>query len=281
MTEQVEPRRDAETTQPVPVVTERGEVRAASDEEAMTVAHAPDAHGLGIGNPNSRTGFEPAPSGERTAGPGWGANPPTPVGGPGGNAATAPRSDDLSSPAGSVPVGSAPVGTGPVDSAPVDSAPVDSAPVDSAPVDSAPLGSAALRPSVRPPAPARPSASGTSRPAGRGRRAQLSLRRIDPRSAFVLSLLLSLFLALVTIVAAFVLYSALGSLGVPASINTAIAEVRGGGPVLTSSRFVGGAALLAAVNVVLITVLSTLGALLYNVCASFTGGIAVTLTERE
>ena len=266
MTEQVEPRRDAETTQPVPVVTERGEVRAASDEEAMTVAHAPAAHGPGIGNPNSRTGFESARSGERTAGPGWGANPPTPVGGPGGNAATAPRSDDLSSPAGSVPVGSAPVGNGPVDSAPVDSAPV---------------GSAALRPSVRPPAPARPGAGGTSRPAGRGRRAQLSLRRIDPRSAFVLSLLLSLFLALVTIVAAFVLYSALGSLGVPASINTAIAEVRGGGPVLTSSRFVGGAALLAAVNVVLITVLSTLGALLYNVCASFTGGIAVTLTERE
>lgn len=271
MTEQVEPRRDAETTQPVPVVTERGEVRAASDEEAMTVAHAPAAHGPGIGNPNSRTGFESARSGERTAGPGWGVNPPTPVGGPGGNAATAPRSDGLSSPAGSVPVGSAPVGNGPVDSAPVDSAPVDSAPV----------GSAALRPSVRPPAPARPGAGGTSRPAGRGRRAQLSLRRIDPRSAFVLSLLLSLFLALVTIVAAFVLYSALGSLGVPASINTAIAEVRGGGPVLTSSRFVGGAALLAAVNVVLITVLSTLGALLYNVCASFTGGIAVTLTERE
>jgi len=271
MTEQVEPRRDAETTQPVPVVTERGEVRAASDEEAMTVAHAPAAQRPGIGNPNSRTGFESAPSGERTAGPGWGANPPTPVGGPGGNPATAPRSDRLSSPAGSVPVGSAPVGNGPVDSAPVDSAQVDSAPV----------GSAALRPSVRPPAPARPGAGGTSRPAGRGRRAQLSLRRIDPRSAFVLSLLLSLFLALVTIVAAFVLYSALGSLGVPASINTAIAEVRGGGPVLTSSRFVGGAALLAAVNVVLITVLTTLGALLYNVCASFTGGIAVTLTERE
>lgn len=97
----------------------------------------------------------------------------------------------------------------------------------------------------------------------------------------MLSLLISLFLAVVTIVAGFVLYAALDKLGVPASINSAVAEVRGGGPVLTSSRFVGGAALLAAVNVVLITVLSTLGALIYNICASFTGGVEVTLTERE
>jgi hypothetical protein len=97
----------------------------------------------------------------------------------------------------------------------------------------------------------------------------------------VLSLLLSLFIAVVTIAAAYALYATLDALGVPASINSAVADVRGGPPVLTSSRFVGGAALLAAVNVVLFTVLATLGALLYNICASFTGGIEVTLTERD
>ena len=137
------------------------------------------------------------------------------------------------------------------------------------------------RPPVRPAAPTRAAAAGSPRASGRGRRAQLSLRRIDPRSAFVLSLLLSLFIAVVTIAAAYALYATLDALGVPASINTAVADVRGGPPVLTSSRFVGGAALLAAVNVVLFTVLATLGALLYNICASFTGGIEVTLTERD
>ncbi len=162
----------------------------------------------------------------------------------------------------------------PVDrSAAVGNAAGDSAAVDNAAGDS--------RPPVRPSAPTRAAAAGSPRASGRGRRAQLSLRRIDPRSAFVLSLLLSLFIAVVTIAAAYALYATLDALGVPASINSAVADVRGGPPVLTSSRFVGGAALLAAVNVVLFTVLATLGALLYNICASFTGGIEVTLTERD
>jgi len=158
-----------------------------------------------------------------------------------------------------------------------------SAAVGNAAGDGAAVGNAAgdSRPPVRPSAPTRAAAAGSPRASGRGRRAQLSLRRIDPRSAFVLSLLLSLFIAVVTIAAAYALYATLDALGVPASINTAVADVRGGPPVLTSSRFVGGAALLAAVNVVLFTVLATLGALLYNICASFTGGIEVTLTERD
>ncbi len=158
-----------------------------------------------------------------------------------------------------------------------------SAAVGHAAGDSAAVGHAAgdSRPPVRTAAPTRAAAAGSPRASGRGRRAQLSLRRIDPRSAFVLSLLLSLFIAVVTIAAAYALYATLDALGVPASINTAVADVRGGPPVLTSSRFVGGAALLAAVNVVLFTVLATLGALLYNICASFTGGIEVTLTERD
>ena len=98
---------------------------------------------------------------------------------------------------------------------------------------------------------------------------------------FVTSLLLSLFLAVVTIVAAFVLYAVLDKLGIPRSINKTASDVQGGGDVLTRSRFLGGATLLAALNVVLLTALATLGALLYNVCATFTGGLEVTLAERE
>lgn len=107
------------------------------------------------------------------------------------------------------------------------------------------------------------------------------MRRLDPWSVFVTSLLLSLFLAVVTIVAAFVLYAALDNLGVPKSINKTASDVQGGADVLTRGRFMGGAALLAAIDVVLLTAFATLGALLYNVCATFTGGLEVTLAERD
>ena len=96
-----------------------------------------------------------------------------------------------------------------------------------------------------------------------------------------MSLLLSLFLAVITMVAAVFLYVVLSKLGIPKSINKAVSDVEGGGDVLTKGRFLGGAALLASANVVLLTAFATLSALLYNVCATFTGGLEVTLAERE
>lgn len=109
----------------------------------------------------------------------------------------------------------------------------------------------------------------------------MALRRFDPWSVFVSSLLVSLFLAVVTIVAAIVLYAMLAALGVPDSINQAVTDVQGSGPLLTKGRFLGFGALIAAVNVVLLTGFCTLGAMLYNVCATFTGGIELTLAERD
>ncbi len=82
-----------------------------------------------------------------------------------------------------------------------------------------------------------------------------------------------------------VLYAVVGTLGITESLNELFAEVTGGSvttdPLLTSGRVVGGAAVLAAVNVVFLTLLATLSALLYNLCASFTGGIELTLGERD
>lgn len=115
----------------------------------------------------------------------------------------------------------------------------------------------------------------------RARRARLSLRRLDPWSVFLTSLMLSLCLGVMTIVGAVVLYAVLSALGVPDSVNKLVETLQGGAPVLTAGRFLGGAALLAAVNVVLLSVLATLWALLYNLVATFTGGLEVTLTERD
>lgn len=143
------------------------------------------------------------------------------------------------------------------------------------------------RPSVPRPAPAR--GDGRSAPArGRGRRARLALRRIDPWSVFLFSFLGSLCLGVVLLVAVGALYAMLSSLGVVGSINDVVGEVTGGGPdsgpvapLLTAGRALSAAGVLALIDVVLLTALATLGALLYNLCASLTGGIEVTLTAKD
>jgi hypothetical protein len=143
------------------------------------------------------------------------------------------------------------------------------------------LGGSSRRPPPRPAAAVR--AEDKARPAARARKARLSLKRIDPWSVFVFSLIASLLLGIALVAAVAALYAVLDSLGVQSSVNELFAEVTGGSgsPLITARRVVGGAAVLAAVNVVLLTLLATLGALLYNLCASFTGGVELTLGERD
>ena len=125
-----------------------------------------------------------------------------------------------------------------------------------------------------------------ARPAGRGRRARLVLQRVDPWSVFLFSLVASLCLGVVLLVAVAALYLALDVLGVLASVNGVLGEVVGsdgevGAPLFTVGRVMGVTAVLAAVDVVIITALATLSALLYNLCASLTGGVEVVLGERD
>jgi hypothetical protein len=132
-----------------------------------------------------------------------------------------------------------------------------------------------------------PRPAAPTRSAGRGRRAKLALQRVDPWSVFVFSLVASLCLGVVLLVAVAALYLVLDVLGVVSSVNGLVGEVvPGDGPgagqsVFTAGRVLGGAAVLAAVDVVLLTALTTLSALLYNLCASLTGGIEVVLGERD
>jgi len=146
------------------------------------------------------------------------------------------------------------------------------------------------RPAVRPgsartPSPRSTPAAAERRSAPTSRRARLALQRIDPWSVFLYSLVSSVFLGIALVVAVAVLYAVLGRLGVLDTVNELYLELTGGDaaatPLFTSGRFVGGAVVLAAVNVVLLTLLATLSSLLYNLCASFTGGIEVTLGERD
>ena len=151
------------------------------------------------------------------------------------------------------------------------------------------------RPAGRPvPVPPRPAGRPEQRPSSarstgtgavpRGRRARLALKRIDPWSVFVFTLVASIFVGVALVVAAAVLYVLLGALGVTESVNQLFGEIAGANSdqsLITAGRVVGGAAVLGAVNVVFLTLLATLSALLYNLCASFTGGIELTLGERD
>jgi hypothetical protein len=130
----------------------------------------------------------------------------------------------------------------------------------------------------------------TSRPATRvkARRARLVLGRVDPWSVMKLSFLLAIAMAVVAVVAVFVLWSVLDAMGVFDSVGRTVESVTrssdnaqginildyvGLGRVL-SITFV-----LSAVNVVLMTALCTLAAFLYNMAASLVGGLHVTFTE--
>jgi hypothetical protein len=122
----------------------------------------------------------------------------------------------------------------------------------------------------------------------RGRRARLTLRRIDPWSVFLYSVVASIFLGLALLVCVAVLYAVLAKLGVLDSLNSLIGDVTSepGEEAVPSNLFTAGkvmsaTAVVAAIDVVLLTALATLGAFLYNLCAALTGGIEVTLGDRE
>lgn len=126
---------------------------------------------------------------------------------------------------------------------------------------------------------------------GKARRARLVVRRVDPWSVLKFSLLFSICLLVVFVVAVAALYFALDSLGVFESLNKFIRSVTQAGPednptggfdvTFSAGRIIGGAAVIGAINVVIITAISTLGAFLYNLCSDIVGGIEVTLAERD
>lgn len=121
--------------------------------------------------------------------------------------------------------------------------------------------------------------------AGGVRKVRLAVARIDPWSAMKLSFLLSVAIGIMIVVAAAVVWYTLDGLAVFTSVNDTVAEITGDPnffPVLEYASFdrvISLATLIAVVDVVLLTALSTIGAFLYNVVAALVGGITVTLTD--
>ncbi|WP_246213498.1 DUF3566 domain-containing protein [Kitasatospora viridis] len=143
----------------------------------------------------------------------------------------------------------------------------------------------------RRPAPSAPAQQGGGGAMGRLRKARLRVVKADPWSVMKVSFLLSLAIGVIMIVAAAVLWTTLDSLGVFDSVGKTLKDVTGSGTGGTGGinimDYVGFGtvitytALIAVVDVVLLTALATLSAFIYNAAAGFTGGIELTLAEEE
>lgn len=124
-------------------------------------------------------------------------------------------------------------------------------------------------------------------PKAKARRARLLVSKVEPWSVLKMAFLLSVALGIITVVASIVLWSVLDVIGLFDKVNSLMTDIQGseGGAAFDIMSFASlgqvasYATIIAVVNVVLLTTLSMLSAVLYNISATLVGGIGVTLTD--
>ncbi len=119
------------------------------------------------------------------------------------------------------------------------------------------------------------------------RKARLYVSRIDPWSIFKAAFMLALALGIVIVVAVAVLWWVLDYAGVFVTVSSSINDVVGSATanfdlvsLLDFSRVMGVAVVVAAVEVVLVSIIATLFAFIYNLSVGLTGGVEVVLTDQ-
>ncbi|NRQ49029.1 DUF3566 domain-containing protein [Aeromicrobium sp. YC3-14] len=134
-----------------------------------------------------------------------------------------------------------------------------------------------------------PKVTVTPTPAGgSGRRASLRLTHVEPWSVTRLAFAVSVALMIVGVVAAAIFWVVLNIVGVWDQINDSLTSVLSDDSssfdvkdYFGFGRFVGLTLVLSAINVVLMTILATIGAHLYNLAAQLMGGVEVTFSEER
>ena len=117
------------------------------------------------------------------------------------------------------------------------------------------------------------------------RTVKLAVSKVDPWSVMKMTFMLSLALGIATIVVMFVLWLVLEVTGTFGSLQAALAEFAGeeGADQLLQvfglGRILSFAVIIAVVNVILMTALSTLTSIIYNIGSSLVGGFHLTLTD--
>jgi Transmembrane domain of unknown function (DUF3566) len=121
------------------------------------------------------------------------------------------------------------------------------------------------------------------------RQAMLTLSRVEPWSVMKFSFIASVVAFIILFVAVAVLYMVLSALGVFTSLENQVASITSAKQTagtnishwFSASLILGWTAMLGALNIVLITALSTIGSVIYNLIAKTIGGVEVTLRETD
>ncbi|MEE6281669.1 DUF3566 domain-containing protein [Georgenia sp. MJ170] len=195
-----------------------------------------------------------------------------------------PVQGDATGATGAAPTGPAAPTAGPVASPPAATAPRFGATATSSTARAA-TGATRLGEDPGPAAQARaanqPPTAG--RPTG-ARKVRLSLARVDPWSVMKLSFLMSIAIGIGIMIAAAAMWFLLDSMQVFADIRELLVTL--GSPDFLQlmeyaefDRVISMAAIIAVVDILLLTALATLAAFLYNIVAALVGGVHLTLTD--
>ena len=122
----------------------------------------------------------------------------------------------------------------------------------------------------------------------RTRRARLRVSRVDPWSVMKTCFLFSIAFGIMTWIAVYVVWSVINASGMLEAVNSGLTQVLSSPsdqtPVriedfVNTNKVMGVTALIAVVNVVILTALGTIFAFLYNLSANILGGLEMTLAE--
>ncbi|MFC7327936.1 DUF3566 domain-containing protein [Marinactinospora rubrisoli] len=137
------------------------------------------------------------------------------------------------------------------------------------------------------PKPVRPA----TKSSGTMRKAHLTVSRVEPWSVMKFSFVISLVCFVILFVAVAVIYFVLSMLGVFDAVTELITSLTDGGEGdelalnpeswFSAARVLGYTGLFGALNIMVITALAFVGAILYNLAADLVGGIDITLSESE
>jgi len=120
------------------------------------------------------------------------------------------------------------------------------------------------------------------------RKARLRISRVDPWSVMKTALLFGVAGWIILVVAVWVVFTVLDMTGIYSAINDTVAQVFASPTsgsqfnikdYVNTTRATALAALIGAVDVILLTALATIFAFLYNLSANVMGGVEVTLAE--
>ncbi|MGW3543942.1 DUF3566 domain-containing protein [Nocardia niigatensis] len=135
-----------------------------------------------------------------------------------------------------------------------------------------------------PVSPSAPAAVAQAAATGEPLRATVQLRHIDPWSTLKVSLVISVAMFFVWMLAVGLLYLVLEGMGVWERLNSTFTDMvsdSSSSALIDAGTVFGYAGVIGLINVVLMTALSTVGVFVYNQCTDLVGGIQVTLADPD